>query len=258
MPVRQAASCLEEDPLAQTLIQKVSQQYSCSFLDGAAEYLLKSIKKTVFRNFYHIKKERQILKCLLRFGARVSEELLKECEKKNKIDSSGSTEHNQDHIQYCCELRQIMDSEQARKKRVELVHTSENPAYHRPNSSALSDIFSILLEVKPLYLNIDDCLDFQADTVLKHYYQRPHPVQVQSDLGSGEEQTLLRSNHGVDHVLRSMRLGQALADLCQRHSQRYQRLFAENPELERLLPLAVLYHDVTAEIAPKNLAACRT
>lgn len=91
--------------------------------------------------------------------------------------------------------------------------------------------------------------------VIEHYYLSPHPAQLSKifkGLSVYERGSLWRSHHGVDHIARTVILQEAVISLHKQSSPKYRDLFQRHPELDKLLSLAIAYHDVMAEIAPKS------
>ena len=126
-----------------------------------------------------------------------------------------------------------------------LVDGIRNPEY---NTSAQLTLLDKLFEVTPLQL-IPSALDDLAQQVLDHYYRPIHPRQAMSHIFN--DSTLSRTHHGIDHVVRTMRLNQALSELFSQYDVRYKKAL-DCPEMKTLLPLAMLYHDIVAEVEPKE------
>ena len=97
-----------------------------------------------------------------------------------------------------------------------------------------------------------------AQQAINHYYRMLHPDQAEKfAMFLLPVPSLLREHHGVDHVTRTQILAEALIELFIRHDLSFQALFAEQPELRELIPLAMVYHDVTAEVEVKSTEEIR-
>ena len=98
-------------------------------------------------------------------------------------------------------------------------------------------------------------LEQTLQKVIEHYYLSPHPAQL-SEILEGKsvhnKGSLWRHDHGVDHIARTVILMEGVISLHKQYSPAYQALFQRHPGLEKLLSLAIAYHDVVAEIAPKS------
>ncbi|WP_196221425.1 hypothetical protein, partial [Sansalvadorimonas verongulae] len=93
-----------------------------------------------------------------------------------------------------------------------------------------------------------------AQLAINRYYCMPHQNWAERyAMGSNEVPTLFRKDHGVDHVTRTQILSEALLELFPKHDQTYKELLNNNPGLKELIPLAMVYHDVTAEAEDKSL-----
>ncbi len=97
-----------------------------------------------------------------------------------------------------------------------------------------------------------------AQLAINHYYRMPHPDQAEQFAMSQQQiPDLLRVDHGVDHVTRTQILSEALLELFAKHDQAFRVLLSEQPELQELIPLAMVYHDVTAEVEAKSIEEIR-
>lgn len=97
-----------------------------------------------------------------------------------------------------------------------------------------------------------------AQLAIRHYYQTPHPDQAMKLLANNKKvPVLLRKDHGVDHVTRTQILSEALLELFAKHDPQYKELLDNEPDLHELIPLALVYHDVVAEVEPKNVEELR-
>ena len=108
----------------------------------------------------------------------------------------------------------------------------------------------------PLKHSMSDHLNRQLQQVINHYYQTPNPVDLHNIITGKrfyDRDTLWRQHHGVDHVVRTIVILEATIQLHKAFSQKYADLFNNHPDLERLLFLAVAYHDVVAETLDKEL-----
>ena len=92
---------------------------------------------------------------------------------------------------------------------------------------------------------------------IRHYYQTPHPDQLEWLSQQKTEIGSLRADHGVDHVIRTQILAEALLELFYQHDPDYEELLNTMPELRELIPLALVYHDVVAEVEPKSVEEAR-
>lgn len=91
-----------------------------------------------------------------------------------------------------------------------------------------------------------------AQLAVRHYYRTPHPGQSEKLVWRKDKMpALLREDHGVDHVTRTQILAEALLELFARHDQDYRDMLEAYPGLCELIPLAMVYHDVVAEVEPK-------
>ena len=61
----------------------------------------------------------------------------------------------------------------------------------------------------------------------------------------------LKQLHGVEHVTRTQVLAEALLELFAHHDSMFKTLLEQQPELRELIPLAMVYHDATAEVEAK-------
>ena len=75
--------------------------------------------------------------------------------------------------------------------------------------------------------------------------------------GRGHYQSYSGGLHGVDHVTRTQVLAEALLALFARHDPAFNVLLAQQPELRELIPLAMVYHDATAEVEAKAVEESR-
>lgn len=99
-------------------------------------------------------------------------------------------------------------------------------------------------------------VDKQLQQVLEHYYLNPNPVHIQGVLDgykSYDPDALWRQHHGIDHVARTVVILEATVQLHKQYKPEYTRLFADHPDLARLLPLAMVYHDAGEEVVDKAL-----
>ena len=111
-----------------------------------------------------------------------------------------------------------------------------------------------LFQRSPLTLTDKDDLYITAQEILAHYYLTPDgDTEIIKTLKSGQvDKHLMRKFHGCDHVLRCMVLGDALMESFKQHDAQYRRLLSKDPQLEQLILIAILMHDITAEIKNKS------
>jgi hypothetical protein len=232
--------CFYRDLTADDLIgligpfcQKLTTDYSPEILD---ENLTDKLKFDLEYGYFHWPDLRHEL--ILRLGGTVESSVLSQLEKAAP-----------DHARW---VRAIIDSDEARgnRERWQTLYEQRDqqstktggvpPQQHSP----LEQLFSL----SELKIERTDRLDDIAQQVLDHYYRPAHPGQIMKRVFS--EERLGRVGHGMDHVVRTMRLNQALSGLFCQFDDQYQRLFMHK-DMETLLPLAMLYHDVVAEVEPK-------
>ena len=99
-------------------------------------------------------------------------------------------------------------------------------------------------------------LDKQLQQVIEHYYLNPNPVHVESILNGHhhyDPRKLWRQHHGEDHVARTAVILEAVIQFHKELGTEYVTLFDRHPDLDRLLHLAMVYHDAGAEVVDKNL-----
>ena len=91
-----------------------------------------------------------------------------------------------------------------------------------------------------------------AQLAIDHYYRMPHPDQAEQFAVSQQPiPDLLRQSHGVDHVTRTQIFSEAFLEIFSKYDQTFRDLLDSQPELLELIPLAMVYHDVTAELEDK-------
>ena len=92
-----------------------------------------------------------------------------------------------------------------------------------------------------------------ARLAVRHYYQTPHPSQLEKMiLCKPEQPEPLRPFHAEDHIARCQVLAEGIMPLFAEHDARFQTLFQNHPGLHELVPLAMVYHDVVAEVEDKE------
>ncbi len=225
--------------IAPPLIKQCVRQYTCSFLDKMAEGAFKQSSKELISS-KHRSVYKFILECFLGEGGGISNDILDAC-----------TENNQESAAY---FSGLMKTEKAIKNRTQLKLLEREGVRHKDATEMeIPPVLSKLFELSPLEVDRNERLENLAEKVLNHYYRRLHPRQVVPRLlSSTQNSSTQRSNHGVDHVVRTMRINQALSALLCKHSpEKYGELFQIYPDLESILPLGMLYHDVVAEVEDK-------
>ena len=110
---------------------------------------------------------------------------------------------------------------------------------------------------RPLASPLDThiAVDKQLQQVIEHYYLNPDHGQIQNIIDGNryyDPSSSWREHHGVDHVVRTTIILEAAIQLHQQFSEQYSTLFQKYEMLDRMLPLAMVYHDIAAEIAPKE------
>lgn len=160
------------------------------------------------------------------------------------------------------EIRMLMDSDKAKENRRRYHQLWQSHQHQWKETSQEAGeycsshcLLHTLFDLTPLNLNAEAPLEETAQRMLDHYYLRYHPKQAMHFLDDRvSEETYPeepRIHHGADHVVRTMRICQALIELHKRHSEEYRSLF-KHPQMEKLMALAMLYHDVVAEVEPKQ------
>ena len=97
-----------------------------------------------------------------------------------------------------------------------------------------------------------------AQLAIDCYYRMPHPDQaVQLAMADTPIPDPLKLLHGVEHVTRTQVLAEALVQLFSRHDSKFQALLEQQPDLRELIPLAMVYHDATAEVEDKTVEETR-
>ena len=93
-----------------------------------------------------------------------------------------------------------------------------------------------------------------AQLAIKHYYQTPHPRQVDKLARSqnSKDFQFIKSSHGVEHVTRTQVFSEALISFFEQNDKSFEQLLASKPSLRELVPLAMVYHDVVAEVVDKS------
>ena len=120
-----------------------------------------------------------------------------------------------------------------------------------PANKVIADLFS-LDKRNPVIDIKKDSLDILAQKILDCYYLTPHPSQIKRLVRHYGSDGLTRQIHGVDHVIRTMRLNQVINALFKEYfPAEYKQVF-ELLNIDELLPLAMVYHDVVAEVEPKK------
>lgn len=127
---------------------------------------------------------------------------------------------------------------------------------HAQSFEHSSDMKLAMTPPYPLAPLMAETMDVQLQKVIEHYYQNPSPAQINSILDGTTDydpDTLWRNHHGVDHVARTAIILEASIQFHKEFKQNYAELFRKHRHLDRLLPLAMVYHDVGAEIVEKDL-----
>ena len=114
--------------------------------------------------------------------------------------------------------------------------------------SALQECFRI----PSLRIRKDSPNERQVQEVITHYYRSIHPIQIQKIMSGQMDSEILRHYHADDHIARTVFLLEAVIELHKRYNEKYQKLFSDHPQLSTLLPIAMAYHDIVAEILPKE------
>ena len=127
-----------------------------------------------------------------------------------------------------------------------------------PPESAKSSMDNTLAKGRPYPLKHSMTLPLnqQLQQAIEHFYLNPNPAQVDHILNGHtlvEEDTLWREHHGVDHIARTVIILEATIQFHKELAPEYANLFQRYPDLERLLSLAMVYHDAVAEVAEKPL-----
>lgn len=119
-----------------------------------------------------------------------------------------------------------------------------------------------LFQRSPLILSDKNNPYITTQEILAHYYLTPDSdTAIIKTLRSGKvDKYLMRKFHGCDHVLRCTVLGDALMESFKKHDAQYRTLLSQDPQLEQLILIAILMHDITAEIedeSQEELSAAR-
>ncbi|MCL1078547.1 hypothetical protein D5R81_11295 [Parashewanella spongiae] len=92
-----------------------------------------------------------------------------------------------------------------------------------------------------------------AQTAVHHYYCSPQEKQLEVLVSSVKPvPVMFKKNHGAEHVTRTQIIAEALIELFILYQPTTAELFIEEPELKELIPLAMIYHDVAAEVTDKS------
>ena len=255
--------------LVPLFLEQYVRQYSYQSIDELANQLLSKLVSSQPRLPVIKHNTRLLLECLIKEGAILEESIIRsglisykqfsDEAKENEYDISYKNLFGSyDPEDYVTELMNLMTSEEARKKREYLKSVPKQMLSSKKKSQQAEKalcIIATLFGLEPLTLNLTETLDSLAERVLTHYYRRLYFKQVSFRLSPGFcdlfENDLIRPFYGVDHVLRTMRINQALAELFSKYDSDYKELFNAYPDLNRILPLAMLYHDVVAEVESK-------
>lgn len=132
---------------------------------------------------------------------------------------------------------------------------AEPPVAKTTDSDSLEPLYSLFSRPETLTLSNPQDLNQTTREILDYYYLSPGDrQQVIDTLNSKDPDShLMRYHHGCDHVLRCMVIGDALMETFKKHEPAYKELFVRHPELEKLILIAILMHDITAEVGPKSL-----
>ena len=90
-----------------------------------------------------------------------------------------------------------------------------------------------------------------SQAVVRHYYQRPHALQLKRVLNGTADPECQKANHGADHVTRTQIYAEASIELFKNYAP-FDQLLEKHSKLPEVLPLALLYHDVYAEVGKKE------
>ena len=91
---------------------------------------------------------------------------------------------------------------------------------------------------------------------IEYYYLQPDLetlARLTGLQGYRPQPDVPRQYHGVDHVVRTQILAEALIPLFEHFEPEVASLLARRPKLRELIPLALVYHDVVAEEKAKEL-----
>ena len=152
-------------------------------------------------------------------------------------------------------LKQAQTTDQAQSARQALINSwpSRNSARLDQQTTTAPDFIWLqqLIQLPPDTANKN--YHQLAQLAIRHYYQMPHPSQLEKIISiETSEPEPLRRYHTEDHVARCQVLAEGIMPLFVQHDSRFQTLCQNNPALYELVPLAMVYHDVVAEVEDKE------